>query len=49
MLGPGLGEVIARMIRQETTEKDQIVLEAFSHTGSSLLKKRLNDFWVKRG
>jgi len=30
MLGPGLGEVIARMICQETNEKDQIVLEAFS-------------------
>lgn len=30
MLGPGLGEIIARMIRQETTEKDQVVLAAFS-------------------
>ena len=30
MLGPGLGEVIARMITHETNEEDKIILEALS-------------------
>ena len=30
MLGPGTGEVVARMITDQTTEDDQMILEAFS-------------------
>ncbi len=30
MLGPGLGEVVARMITQESNEQDQIILSDFS-------------------
>ena len=30
MLGPGTGEVVARMIADQTTEDDQMILEAFS-------------------
>jgi hypothetical protein len=30
MLGPGLGEVIARLIAQESGEPDRIVLSSFS-------------------
>jgi sarcosine oxidase subunit beta len=30
MLGPGLGEVLARMIGGDTNEKDQIILDGFS-------------------
>lgn len=29
MLGPGIGEVVARMITQQTTESDQIILNEF--------------------
>jgi sarcosine oxidase subunit beta len=30
MLAPGLAEVIARMISEETTESDKVILKAFS-------------------
>ena len=30
MLGPGTGEVVARMIADQTTDDDQMILEAFS-------------------
>jgi len=30
MLGPGIGEVVARMITHETTENDSLILEEFS-------------------
>ena len=30
MLGPGLGEVVARMITGNTTERDNIILDGFS-------------------
>ena len=30
MLGPGVGEVVARLIAEETTEEDKIILEGFS-------------------
>jgi sarcosine oxidase subunit beta len=30
MLGPGLGEVVARMITGDTTESDRIILDGFS-------------------
>ena len=30
MLGPGIGELVARMIRGETTENDEVILEEFS-------------------
>jgi sarcosine oxidase subunit beta len=29
MLGPGVGQVVARMIRGKTTEQDKIILEGF--------------------
>jgi sarcosine oxidase subunit beta len=29
MLGPGVGQVVARMITNNTTEKDRIILEGF--------------------
>jgi sarcosine oxidase subunit beta len=30
MLGPGAGELVARMIADQTTDDDQMVLEEFS-------------------
>jgi len=30
MLGPGVGEVVARLIAKETTEEDRIILDGFS-------------------
>ena len=30
MLGPGVGEVVARLIAQETTKEDKTILEGFS-------------------
>jgi sarcosine oxidase subunit beta len=30
MLGPGVGEVVARLIAKKTTKEDDTILEAFS-------------------
>jgi len=30
MLGPGIGELVARMITGETTENDEVILAEFS-------------------
>ena len=30
MLGPGLGEITARMVTEETTEDDKVVIDEFS-------------------
>jgi len=30
MLGPGLGEVVARMIDESTTDDDKVIMEGFS-------------------
>jgi hypothetical protein len=30
MLGPGVGGVVARLIKGKTTEEDKIILEGFS-------------------